>query len=144
MRRAHVLLLLMVVAAAIAMTPASSLNAEGGEDKPDRRPEVTGAIQGNVGCAVLDKHTPVKGKLLLVGVIYARTQYDVIDSFNCKLPKQKFTGPGDVKELNQYAAQNKIKLVVIPSNYNDEELQQAKDICRQGVAAVEKSTPASH
>jgi len=129
----------MLTATVIATTLVAASNAGSEGDKADRRPEITGAIQGNVGCAVLDKHTPVKGKLLLIGVIYARTEYEVIDSFNCRLPKQKYTGPGDVKSLNQYAAQNKIKLVVIPSNYSDDELQQARDICRQSGAPAVKS-----
>jgi hypothetical protein len=96
-----------------------------------RQPEISGVAQGNTGCAVLEKHTPVKGKLLAVGVIYARTQYVVLDSVNCKLPKDKYTGPGDVKDLNQYATSNKIKLVVVPGNYTDDELAQAKQICRE-------------
>ena len=55
------------------------------------QPEVSGTTQGNTGCAILEKHTPVKGKLLALGVIYARTEYKVIDSFNYTMPKSKFT-----------------------------------------------------
>ena len=96
-----------------------------------RQPELSGMTQGNIGCAVIEKHTPIKGKLLVVGVLYARTEYVVLDSVNCKLPKDKSTGPGDIKALNQYATDNKIKLVVIPRNYTDQELAEAKNICRQ-------------
>ena len=108
---------------------ASTSLARGADDQ--RQPELSGMTQGNTGCAVLEKHTPVKGKLLVVGVVYARTQHVVLDTVNCKLPKDKYTGPSDVKELNKYAVDNKIKLVVIPRNYTDEELQNAKNICRQ-------------
>jgi hypothetical protein len=102
------------------------------QDSADRRqPELSGMTQGNTGCAVLEKHTPIKGKLLALGVIYARTQYVVLDTVNCKLPKDKYTGPGDIKELNQYAVNNRIKLVVIPRNYTDQELQDAKNMCRE-------------
>jgi len=101
------------------------------QESERRQPELSGVTKGNTGCAVLEKHTPVKGKLLAVGVIYARTEYVVLDSVNCKLPKDKYTGPGDIKALNQYAADNKIKLVVIPRNYTDQEFADAKDICRQ-------------
>lgn len=96
-----------------------------------RQPELSGVTRGNTACAVLEKHTPVKGKLLVVGVVYARTQYVVLDTVNCTLPKNKFTGSGDVKELNQYAVDHKIKLVVIPRNYTDQELADAKNICHK-------------
>lgn len=92
---------------------------------------LAGTTQGNTGCAILEKHMPVKGKLLFAGVIYARTQYKVLQSFNAKLPKQKYTGPGDVKKLNQFATQNKIKLVVIPAKYTPEQMKQAKADCQQ-------------
>lgn len=115
----------MLLGAAVAITHPEGDNAD------RRQPELSGMTQGNTGCAVLEKHTPIKGKLLAVGVVYARTEYVVLDSVNCKLPKEKYTGPGDVKDLNRYAVDNKIKLVVIPRNYTDEELADAKNICRQ-------------
>ena len=34
---------------------------------------------------------PVKGKLVAVGVKYARTEYRVLDSFNYSMPKSEFT-----------------------------------------------------
>ena len=120
-------ILASLLALAVVFVPTSA--ARGTNDQ--RQPELSGMTQGNTGCAVLEKHTPVKGKLLVVGVVYARTQYVVLDTVNCKLPKDKYTGPSDIKELNQYAVNNKIKLVVIQRNYTDEELQNAKNICRQ-------------
>ena len=123
MRRFFAAAMLAAMVLAVG-TPSSA------EDTKSGQPEVSGVAQGNTGCAVLEKHTPIKGKLLAVGVIYARTEYRVLDSFNCKLPKEKFTGPGDVKDLNRFAADNKIKLVVIPSHYSDEQLQQARNICQ--------------
>ncbi|MGI0086212.1 MAG: hypothetical protein ACREBQ_14125 [Nitrososphaerales archaeon] len=101
--------------------------------KKDQLNSITfaGTTQGNAGCAVLEKHMPVKGKLLFAGVIYARTEYKVIQTFNAKLPKQKYTGSGDVKKLNQFATENKIKLVIIPSKYTPDQLQQAKADCKQ-------------
>lgn len=101
------------------------------QESERRQPELSGVTKGNTGCAVLEKHTPIKGKLLAAGVIYARTEYVVLDSVSCKLPKDKYTGPGGIKALNQYATDNKIKLVVIPRNYTDQEFVDAKDICRQ-------------
>jgi hypothetical protein len=101
-----------------------------GTNSDSKQPLISGTTVGNTGCAVLEKHTPVKGPLLALGVIYARTQYVVLDTYHCKLDKEKYTGPDDIKALNQTAVSNKIKLVVIPSHYTDEELQQAKDICK--------------
>ncbi|GEM_PF-6025927 len=98
---------------------------------PSKGITLAGTTEGNVGCAILEKHMPVKGKLLFAGVIYARTQYKVVQTFNAKLPKQKYTGPGDVKKLNQFATQNKIKLVVIPSKYSPGQLKQAQADCKQ-------------
>ena len=111
------------------------------DDNKSERPEVSGVSQGNTGCAVLEKHTPVKGKLLAIGVVYARTEYRVLDTFNCKLPKEKFTGPGDVKELNRLATDNKIKLVVIPSHYSDEQLQEARNMCQSSGSSSSPSSP---
>jgi hypothetical protein len=93
------------------------------------QPEVSGTTQGNTGCAILEKHTPVKGKLLLLGVVYARTEYRVIDSFNYTMPKSKFTGPGEIEELNRLAQKDKVKLGVIPSKYTPEQLDEAKKLC---------------
>jgi hypothetical protein len=112
------------------------------DTKPDQ-PEMSGVTQGNTGCAVLEKHTPIKGKLLAVGVIYARTEYRVLETFNCKLPKDKFTGPGDVKDLNRLATENKIKLVVIPSHYSDEQLEQARSMCQPANGAQPDHNPSS-
>jgi hypothetical protein len=106
---------------------AHQSNSTNGDSK---QPQISGTKVGNTGCAVLEKHTPVKGPLLAIGVIYARTQYVVLDTFNCTLAKQKYTGTDDIKALNQTAVNDKIKLVVIPSDYTDDELQQAKDICK--------------
>lgn len=119
--------LVATLSAIVVMSGAACMADDVGSDQP----EVSGVKQGNVGCAVLEKHTPIKGKLLAVGVIYARTEYRVLDTFNCKLPKEKYTGPGEVNDLNHLAVQDKIKLVIIPSHYTDEQLQQARSICQQ-------------
>lgn len=112
-------------------------------DKNDSdRIQVSGVTEGNVGCAVLEKHTPVKGKLLAVGVIYARTEYKVLATFGAALPRDKFTGPGEVKELNDAAAKNKIKLVILRSNYSDAEFAQAKSMCGQPANAPASPNPA--
>jgi hypothetical protein len=67
-------LILPILAAALSLVLAASLAAQG-EKSDTNQPQVSGTMQGNVGCAVLEKHTPVKGKLLALGVIYARTEY---------------------------------------------------------------------
>jgi hypothetical protein len=99
--------------------------------------EVSGATQGNIGCAILEKHTPVKGKLLLVGVVYARTEYKVVDSFNYTMPKSKFTGPGEIEELNRLAVRDKVKLVIIPYKYTPEQLDEAKKLCGEPAGSSE-------
>jgi hypothetical protein len=109
---------------------SSSSVAGRGETDQDHI-EVIGTTQGNTGCAILEKHTPVKGKLLLLGVVYARTEYKVVDSFNYTMPKSKFTGHDEIEELNRLAAKDKVKLVVIPSNYTPEQLDEAKKLCGQ-------------
>ena len=110
-----------------------------GSKTDSKEPQISGATVRNTGCAVLEKHTPVKGPLLAIGVIYARTQYVVLDTYNCRLEKEKYTGTDDIKALNQTAINDKIKLVVIPSHYTDDELQQAKDICRTPSGAQSSS-----
>jgi hypothetical protein len=90
-----------------------------------------GTTEGNVGCAILEKHMPVKKALLFAATIYARTQYKVIQTYNAKLPQTKYTGSGEVKKLNQFATQHKIKLVVVPSNYTPSQLQQAQADCKE-------------
>lgn len=132
----------LLAAAAAAALVLTIVGASTAGDNKSEKPEVSGTTQGNTGCAVLEKHTPVKGKLLAIGVIYARTEYRVLDTFNCKLPKDKFTGPGDVKDLNRYATDNKIKLVVIPSRYTDEQLQQARGMCQSSGSSP--SAPSDH
>lgn len=92
---------------------------------------LAGTTIGNAGCAILEKHMPVKGKLLFAGVIYARTQYKVIQTFNAKLPKQTYTGTGETKQLNQFATQNKIKLVVIPTKYSPDQMKKAQADCKE-------------
>jgi hypothetical protein len=98
------------------------------KNSPDRI-TLAGTTRGNTGCAILEKQMPVKGKLLLAGILYARTQYTVIQTFNAKLPQTKYTGPGQVRKLNQFATRNKIKLVVIPHKYAPDELKQARADC---------------
>lgn len=103
------------------------------QSKKDPSKDITlaGTTKGNTGCAILEKQMPMKKKLLFAGVLYARTQYKVIQAFNAKLPKQQYTGTGEVKELNQFATQNKIKLVVIPSKYSPDQMKQAQADCKQ-------------
>ena len=103
--------------------------------------EVSGTTPGNSGCAILEKHTPVKGKLLALGVVYARTEYEVIDSFNYKMPKAKFTGRGEIEDLNRLAAKDKVKLVVIPSNYTPEQLDGAQKLCREPAGSKSPDPP---
>ena len=128
------------VAAAIVLLLSVAMQAR--PDKHDSdQPQVSGTTQGNVGCAILEKHTPVKGKLLVLGVIYARTEYKVLQTFNATLPRDKFTGSGEVKELNDLAVKNKIKLVVIPTNYSDAELAQARSMCGQPATPPASANP---
>jgi hypothetical protein len=103
----------------------------GAKDDDQGQPIVSGVKKGNTGCVILGKHMPVKGKLLLAGVVYARTEYDVLETFNYKMEKQKFTGRGEIDDLNQRALKDKIKLVVIPEKHTPEQLQEARKICRE-------------
>jgi len=120
------LLLPVLTVSAVLMTSMGVL----GRGRTDQSHlEISGTTQGNTGCAILEKHTPVKGKLLVLAVVYARTEYKVIDSFNYTMPKSKFTGQGEIEELNRLAARDKVKLVVIPSKYTPEQLDEAKRLC---------------
>jgi hypothetical protein len=103
--------------------------AAGGKKDSRHKLTVAGTTQGNVGCMILEKHMPVKGKLLFAGVIYARTEYRVLRSFNYKPARQKYTGQGEIKELNRNAIKDKIKLVVLPSQYTPEQMNKARNLC---------------
>ncbi len=122
---------------------ALSVGARGLPDKHEQ-PIVSGTRQGNVGCVILEKHMPVKGKLLPLGVVYARTEYRVVQSFNHSMPKQKYTGQDEIEELNQLAVKDNIKLVVIPSHYTDEQLKKARKVCQgESAAAAARPSPAT-
>lgn len=125
MKKVFVLLFFACISIQFPLAGAASKNADNAE------PTVSGTTKGNTGCAILEKHMPVKGKLLAVGVLYARTEYRVLETYHCKLPRQKFTGQGQINELNHAAAKDKIKLVILPSKYTPEQLNEAKKICGQ-------------
>lgn len=123
MRRCVLALLLITIAAPAFPAPAAG--------KKPAEPQIAGATKGNTGCAILGKGMPPKGKLLFVGVIYVRTRYTVLQTFSAKLPKQKYTGQGEVNKLNQYAVDHRIKLVVIPSKHSAEQMEQAQKLCKE-------------
>ena len=77
----------------------------------------------------------MKGKLLALGVVYVRTEYRVVDSFNYKMPKSNFTGQGEIEDLNRLAVKDKVKLVVIPSQHTPEHLDEAKKLCVEPASA---------
>jgi hypothetical protein len=56
-----------------AYSSAVSAGARGLPDK-HQQPLVSRTTLGHVGCVILEKHMPVKGKLLPLGVVYARTE----------------------------------------------------------------------
>jgi hypothetical protein len=129
----------------IAAALMTSTKAAGPGPSDQNNLEVSGATQGNTGCAILEKHTPVKGKLLLLGVVYARTEYKVIDTFNYTMPKSKFTGPGEIEELNRLAQKDKVKLVIMPSKYTPEQLDEAKKLCGEPAGSIApESQPENH
>jgi len=125
-KMSRVLLLFLLAVVLLPQTTFGGLKSDN-----DSQPLVSGTTQGNVGCVILEKHMPVKGKLLLAGVIYARTEYDVLQTFNYKMEKQKFTGKGEIEDLNRLAVRDKIKLVIIPSKHTTEQLEQARKVCGQ-------------
>ncbi len=90
---------------------------------------ISGTTQGNVGCAILERHTALKRKLLLAAVVYERTEYRVLATHHCKLPKKRFVGSGDIRKLNQIAARQKIKLVVIPAKATRVQWDAARKAC---------------
>ncbi len=118
-------LALLLLGIALLTLPAFSA------PKNATEPVVAGTTKGNTGCAILAKGMPPKGKLLFAGVIYVRTQYSVLETFNAKLLKQKYTGQGEINDLNQFAVKNKIKLVVIPSKHTDDQLEEARKLCKE-------------
>lgn len=122
MRRFLTVLLLMAAISPVALAAS--------EKKPNQNGiTVAGTTQGNTGCMILEKHTPVKGKLLLAGVLYVRTEYRVLQSFDYKPARQKYTGEGQVKELNREAVKNKVKLVIVPSKYTAAQVAAARKLC---------------
>ncbi len=106
------------------------LPASAGKDRQNKL-VISGTTKGNVGCAILEKHMALKRKLLFAAVIYARTEFRVLETFHCKLPKQKFVGQGDVNKLNRLASKEKIKLVVLPENYTAAQLEEARKACKE-------------
>ena len=118
---------LLILALAVGISPLAL--AGGQNDASHNSSTVAGTTQGNVGCMIMEKHMPVKGKLLFAGVIYARTEYQVLQSFHYKPARQKYTGQGEIKELNRSAVKDKIKLVVLPSKYSQEQMDKARKLC---------------
>ncbi len=112
-----------------ALQPVALIGAQ--KNGPTNGLIVSGTSKGNVGCMILEKHSPLKKGLLFAGVIYVRTQYVVLQSFNYKPEKQKFTGKGGTDELNRLAAKDRIKLVVVPSRYTQQQLQDARKLCKE-------------
>ncbi|MGH9470311.1 MAG: hypothetical protein ACRD1N_08215 [Terriglobia bacterium] len=119
-----------ILLALLLLTLAVPLPSALGAVKNSAKPAVAGTTKGNTGCAILAKGMPPKGKLLFIGVIYVRTQYTVLETFNAKLPHQKYTGQGGVNKLNQYAVNHRIKLVVIPSKHTAEQMDEARKMCK--------------
>ncbi len=118
-------LLILLSVIAIAGVPASAAGTS------KKAIKIAGTTEGNTGCMILEESTPVKGKLLLAGVVYVRTEYRVIQSFNYQPAKQKYTGPGAVKKLNRQAVRDKVKLVVLPYHYPPAQLTRARKLCGQ-------------
>jgi hypothetical protein len=116
------LMLLLVIACLPVALAAANKSAQNGIT-------IAGTTQGNVGCMILEKHMPVKHKLLFAGVIYARTEFRVLKAFHYKPARQKYTGSGEIKELNQEAVKNKVKLVVLRSDYTQEQMDKARKMC---------------
>jgi hypothetical protein len=125
MKRWQALLFLV----AIAILPVAAF--AGSKKETQNRVTIAGTTKGNVGCMILEKHMPLKKKLLFGGVMYARTEYRVLQSFHYKPARQKYTGTGEIKELNHEAVKDKIKLVIVPSNYSPDELTEAKKDCKE-------------
>lgn len=120
---------LLLLAAAVALLPPMGFATQ---KKPDHHGiTLAGTTQGNVGCMILEKYMPLKRKLLLATVIYARTQYRVLQTFNYKPTRQKYTGTDQVKELNHAAVRDKIKLVVLPAHHTQAQLQDARKLCQK-------------
>jgi hypothetical protein len=117
----------LILCVAMTVCPLALLAA--GNKGADTGITVAGTTRGNVGCVILEKHMPVKRKLLFAGVIYARTEYRVLQAFHYKPARQKYAGQGEINELNREAVKNKIKLVVLPSNYSEEQMKKARTLC---------------
>lgn len=121
-------LLALLFLTAITLQPRTAF---AGLKKGDQGLTISGTTKGNVGCMILEKHMPVKKGLLFAGIVYVRTQYRVLQSFNYKPDKQNFTGRGGADELNRLAAKNKIKLVVLQSHYTQQQMEDARKACQQ-------------
>ena len=73
---------------------------------------------------------PVKGKLVAVGVKYARTECRVLDSFNYRMPKSEFTSQRTIEELSRLAARDKGTMGV-ESKYIPEQFDEARNLCEE-------------
>jgi hypothetical protein len=114
-----------------------SLAAAVAKDSDSKQPEIIGVTQGNTGCMILGKHMATS----FYGVVYSRTQYTVLQTFNYEPQRQKYTGQGQVNELNQEATKNRVKLVVVPLKYKGEEMDRARELCQGSGAASPESVP---
>ena len=122
-------ILLTLFLGAITLQPVTAFS---GQKKASQNGlTISGTTKGNAGCMILEKHMPVKKGLLFAGIVYVRTQYDVLQAFHYKPPKQKFTGRGGADELNRLAAKDKVKLVVLQSHYTEQQMDDARKACQQ-------------
>jgi hypothetical protein len=94
-------------------------------------PMISGTTSGNVGCAILSYHTVLNRKMLAVGVIWSRSEYRVLETFNYNFEKQKFAGIHEIDELNSRAIKDKVKLVVLPAKHAEEQLDFARKACQE-------------
>ena len=122
-------LLILLFFMAITLQPGTAFAAQ--KKTGQSGLTVSGTTKGNAGCMIVEKHMPVKKGLLFAGIVYVRTQYLVLQSFNYKPEKHKFTGKDGADELNRLAAKDKIKLVIVPSHTTPQQMEDARKLCQQ-------------
>ncbi|SRR6266568_5206023 len=111
----------------LAARPARTSGTEKGKFEP----YVFGVTRGNVGCVILKQHTAIKKKWLAAGVLAGVGEFKVVQTFHYQIKETKFQGREGSQELGRIAREDRVKFVVIPSDYTPDQLKTASDQCQK-------------
>lgn len=127
--RKIVLLIAIAAAAVLAMWPAAAGSWQGKTQK-EKYPYAWGVLSGNTGCVIFadTRHT----KTDFVGVLRVRWYgtLDMIEQRNYEMKqKQWMQTRKSLDELQKLALQDKLKLIKIPAEHTQEQLEEARKMC---------------